>query len=379
LSAFALAPGGPFDGKVVLVTGHTGFKGSWLAEWLLMLGARVVGVALPPPTKPSLFEQLGLASRMEHHVLDIGDADGLARLVRQTQPDFVFHLAAQPLVRESYREPVATWSTNVMGTIHLLEALRDLGAEYGDQGRRCTGIFITSDKCYDNREWVHGYRENDALGGHDPYSASKAGAEIAVAAYRKSFFGIDGDERSTLGIATARAGNVIGGGDWAADRIVPDCIRHLEAGSQIRVRNPKATRPWQHVLEPLAGYLQLAAAIDDALARCDRPRLRQVCSAFNFGPALDSNRSVGELVDELLKHWPGEWLDQSEGGAPHEASRLNLVSDKAFHELRWRSSWGFSAAVSRTVGWYRGVSTSLSEAQRLTRADIEAYCAVRNE
>jgi len=376
LKPLALERGGPFDGRVVIVTGHTGFKGSWLTEWLLMLGAQVVGIALPPPSSPSLFDQLGLASRIEHHILDICDREALSRLVRETQPDFVFHLAAQPLVRRSYSEPVETWATNVMGTTHVLDALRALGFDYRREGRHCTGVFITSDKCYENREWVYGYRENDALGGHDPYSASKAAAEIVIAAYRRSYFEASG-ERSSVGIAAVRAGNVIGGGDWAVDRIVPDCIRHLSAGAEIPVRNPWATRPWQHVLEPLGGYLQLAAAIDEALASYNQPRLRQLCSAFNFGPALNANQSVGVLVEEVLKYWPGSWLDESGGQAPHEASRLNLVSDKAFHELAWSWTWDFHQVVARTIRWYKEVAASPSEARRLTQADIRAYCAAR--
>jgi CDP-glucose 4,6-dehydratase len=245
-----------YQGRTVLVTGHTGFKGAWLCEWLLMLGARVVGVALAPNTEPALFDQLGLADRIEHHILDIRHRDGLAERVLAAEPDFIFHLAAQPLVRLSYAEPVETYATNVMGTVHLLDALRELDARYKSSNRICATVFITTDKCYENREWLHAYREEDALGGYDPYSSSKAAAELAIAAYRRSYFNpARADDAPHVGIASARAGNVIGGGDWAQDRIVPDCIRHLERGEAIPVRNPISTRPWQHVLEPLAGYL----------------------------------------------------------------------------------------------------------------------------
>ena len=304
-----------YQGKTVLVTGHTGFKGAWLCEWLLMLGARVVGVALPPNTQPALFDQLGLADRLEHHLLDIRERDALAERVLATEPDILFHLAAQPLVRLSYSEPVETYATNVMGTVHLLDALRPLERHYQAVNRRCASVFITTDKCYENREWLHGYREDDPLGGYDPYSSSKAAAEIAIAAYRRSYFNTDalpgqGSARPCIGIASARAGNVIGGGDWAQDRIVPDCIRHLQRDEPIPVRNPQATRPWQHVLEPLSGYLQLAARQYQALETQDPIALQHSCTGYNFGPALSANQPVSALVAQILRHWPGQWLDQ---------------------------------------------------------------------
>jgi CDP-glucose 4,6-dehydratase len=365
-----------YDGTTVLVTGHTGFKGAWLCEWLLMLGARVVGVSLQPTIAPALFQQLGLEERLEHHILDIRDQAGLAQRVEATEPDFVFHLAAQPLVRLSYREPVATYATNVMGTVHLLDALRETEPLLEAKGRVCATVFVTTDKCYENREWLHGYREDDALGGYDPYSSSKAAAELAIGAYRQSFLSSDRRSRAPrIGIASARAGNVIGGGDWAEDRIVPDCIRHLERGEPIPVRNPAATRPWQHVLEPLGGYLLLAAHQRDALVRGDHEALRATCSAFNFGPSLLANRPVQALVEEVLLHWPGQWLDQSDPAAPHEAGRLNLAWDKAHHCLGWQPRWGFAETVERTVSWYRQVTNSVEQASMLTRADIEAYVA----
>ncbi len=365
-----------YDGKTVLVTGHTGFKGAWLCEWLLMLGARVVGIALPPNTEPALFDQLGLADRLEHHILDISDRDALAQRVLATEPDVVFHLAAQPLVRLSYAEPVETYATNVMGTVHLLDALRQLEPRYQASNRVCATVFITTDKCYENREWLSAYREDDALGGYDPYSSSKAAAELVIAAYRRSYFNPSRTgEPPSIGIASARAGNVIGGGDWAQDRIVPDCIRHLQRGEPIPVRNPAATRPWQHVLEPLAGYLQLAARQHQALQARDRTALEQTCTAYNFGPALMANQPVSALVEQILTLWPGRWADQSDATAPHEAGRLNLAWDKAFHQLGWKPRWGFAETVERTTLWYRQADTGSADVVDLTQAALQAYTA----
>jgi len=344
-------------GRRVLLTGHTGFKGSWLALWLLELGAQLTGLALQPDTEPNLFGQLGLERCLDHRVGDIRDPALLAQLVAELQPEMVFHLAAQPLVRRSYAEPAATWATNVMGTIHLLEALRCL-----DQP--CSAVLITTDKVYRNNEWLYGYRENDPLGGHDPYSSSKAAADIAIASWRSSFCGSQPGQTPHLRIASARAGNVIGGGDWAADRIVPDAMRALAKAEPIGVRNPGATRPWQHVLEPLSGYLLLAERLtaDAALA-----------GAFNFGPQLEANRSVRDLVEEVLLHWPGSWLDQSDSGAPHEASLLNLVIDKAHHQLGWAPRWDFTSTVERTVNWYRRLQQGQAIALECCRADLAAY------
>ncbi len=344
-------------GRRVLLTGHTGFKGSWLALWLLELGAQVTGVALPPETEPSLFAQLELEQRLEHRLGDIRHASLLTDLVEQTRPEVLLHLAAQPLVRRSYAEPGATWATNVMGTIHLLEALRRLQEP-------CTAVLITTDKVYRNNEWLYGYRENDPLGGHDPYSSSKAAAELAIASWRASFCGDQPHQTPHLRIASARAGNVIGGGDWAADRIVPDAMRALARGEPIGVRNPAATRPWQHVLEPLGGYLLLAERLsaDASLA-----------SAFNFGPQLEANRSVRELVEQALGHWPGRWEDQSDPQAPHEASLLNLVTDKAHHQLGWSPRWDFGTTVERTVDWYRQVQEGRTSALACCLADLRSY------
>jgi len=344
-------------GRPVLLTGHTGFKGSWLALWLLELGAKVTGFALVPETDPNLFVQLELQHRLEHRLGDIRDAALLTDLVAETRPEVVLHLAAQPLVRRSYAEPTSTWATNVMGTIHLLEALRGL-----DQP--CTAVLITTDKVYRNNEWFYGYRENDPLGGHDPYSSSKAAAELAIASWRSSFCGSLPHQSPHLRIASARAGNVIGGGDWAENRIVPDAMRALAKGEPIGVRNPEATRPWQHVLEPLAGYLQLAERLsaDPSLA-----------DAFNFGPQLEANRSVRELVAAALHHWPGSWQDQSDPQAPHEASLLNLVTDKAHHQLGWSPRWNFSTTAERTVGWYRQVHEGKATALARCLADLESF------
>ena len=355
--------GGAFAGRRVVVTGHTGFKGGWLSEWLLGLGADVTGFALAPPTDPALFDQLGLARRLRHREADVRDAHEVSRVVRETRPDFVFHLAAQSLVRESYAHPVETFATNVMGTINVLEAVRGLD-------RPCVVIVVTTDKCYLNREWFYGYREDDPLGGRDPYSASKAAAEIATAAWRASFFG-----NSPVRIASGRAGNVIGGGDWARDRIVPDCIRSLSAGRPIPVRNRLATRPWQHVLEPLAGYLWLAASLAaPTVPRHDDDASLE--SGFNFGPDSDSNRNVGELVGRVLDHWPGTWEDASDGGAPHEAKFLHLSTDKAARLLRWRPVWSFDRTIAETVGWYRDtVGLGLSGIAEHTRRQIASYSA----
>lgn len=339
-----------FRGRTVWLSGHTGFKGAWLTEWLRQLGATVHGFALAPSTEPALFDQLGLVSRMHHEIDDIRDLDHVRQSIERSQPEFVFHLAAQPLVRLSYNEPVATYATNVMGTIHVLEALRNLR-------KPCAAVLVTTDKCYENAECVHGYREIDPLGGYDPYSSSKAAAEIAIAAYRRSFF-----QNHPVRIASARAGNVIGGGDWATDRIVPDCVRALQKGAPIPVRNKVATRPWQHVLEPLSGYLWLAALLTKNPA---------VASAFNFGPAHESNRTVAELVQEVLKHWPGRWEDKSDPNAVHEAGLLQLSTDKANALLGWSPVWSFPTAVERTVQWYR----EPKQKHELTTAQIADYSA----
>lgn len=364
------AVNGIIRGKRVLVTGHTGFKGAWLCEWLLSLEAEVWGYSLPPPTEPSLFAQLDLGRRIRHHQIgDIGDAVALKAAVIRAQPDFVFHLAAQPLVRQSYATPVETYATNVMGTIHVLEALRGLT-------RPCAAVLITTDKCYENREIRHAYREEDPLGGYDPYSSSKAAAEVAIASWRRSFFPVAQVAQgkvAPVGVASARAGNVIGGGDWAQDRIIPDCMRALAKGQAIAVRNPRATRPWQHVLEPLGGYLSLGAQIHQALGQADAGRLEQLGSAFNFGPEPEANRPVREVVEEILRHWPGRWVDASVANAPHEAGLLNLAIDKARDVLGWRPRWGFATTIKQTVDWYRQGANAAPACADFTRQQIAAY------
>jgi CDP-glucose 4,6-dehydratase len=355
-----------YRGKRVLVTGHTGFKGAWLSEWLLSLGAEVGGFALPPPTTPSLFDQLGLAARMQHTLGDVRDFAAVQQAIDRFRPDFVFHLAAQPLVRLSYAQPVETYATNVMGTVHVLEAVR-LAA------RPCVVVAITTDKCYENREWVHSYREEDPMGGYDPYSSSKGAAELVIAAYRRSFFSSQLSALSSqpvVKLASARAGNVIGGGDWALDRIVPDCIRSLRAGASIPVRNKIATRPWQHVLEPLSGYLWLGACLANSQLSAFSS---QLASAFNFGPSLTSNRTVAELVQEILKHWPGEWTDKSDPHAVHEAKLLNLATDKAHHLLQWCPVWNFAETIKETVRWYRTADAEPATIPAFTRQQIESF------
>ena len=349
----------------MLLTGHTGFKGSWLLLWLLELGAEVWGYALEPEPEPNLFRQLnqGLAadtprSRNFHHYQgDLANKDELINLVDRCQPQLVFHLAAQTLVRRSYEDPLGTWATNVQGSLHLLQALKPLK-------HRCAVVMVTTDKVYENREWLYGYRENDTLGGHDPYSASKAGAELAIASWRSSFCGTAAHQTTQLHIATARAGNVIGGGDWAEDRIVPDVIRALAAREPISVRNPGSRRPWQHVLEPLGGYLRLA----EALAIDPEPP----CEAFNFGPPLGSNRQVRDLVNSIIELWPGRWIDVNDTSSPHEASLLHLQIDKAQNRLGWIPCWDYDTTISRTVGWYRAQQSGAS-ALACCLSDLKAY------
>jgi CDP-glucose 4,6-dehydratase len=354
--------GNIYSGKKVFLTGHTGFKGAWLGEWLLALGAEVTGYSIDCQ-EPSLFDQLKLANRLRDLRGDVRDLDTVSNTVSQLEPDFVFHLAAQPLVRESYVDPVGTFTTNVTGTVNVMDALRRIS-------NRCAAVMVTTDKCYHNRETPHAYSESDPLGGHDPYSASKAAAEIAIDSYRKSFF----SDSHPVALGSARAGNVIGGGDWADDRLVPDCIRALRRGEKICVRNPHATRPWQHVLEPLSGYLTLGAAIWQSADQTG-PQSSQretVSSAFNFGPHPESNRTVAHVVGEILKHWPGQWIDQKHPDAPHEAGLLDLNIEKAERILGWRPVWSFERGIDRTVSWYRAIAEK-SDPSMLTRQQIAEY------
>jgi CDP-glucose 4,6-dehydratase len=345
-----------FHGRTVLVTGHTGFKGSWLSAWLHLLGAKVVGVALDPPTNPSHFDAAEMAGILQDHRLDIRDTTSLTALMREIQPDFVFHLAAQPLVRQSYADPLETYQTNVLGTLHVLEALRTLE-------KPCVAVMVTSDKCYDNVEWLWGYRETDALGGPDPYSASKGAAELVIRSHIKSFFPRGGNVR----IAVGRAGNVIGGGDWAASRIVPDCVRAWAAGGTVDLRNPHSTRPWQHVLEPLSGYLRLAAEL------YQRPELHG--EPFNFGPPAQQNHTVLELVVEMSRHWSGvRWADVSANtSGPYESGLLKLNCDKALQLLQWHASMSFTETVRMTAEWYRVFYENPQSIAEVTLAQIREY------
>lgn len=329
--------GGAYRGKQVLVTGHTGFKGGWLSLWLRDLGANVHGFALPPAPGPGFHSVISQGTFASEVFADIRNAETLQSALGRIRPHYIFHLAAQPLVRHSYSSPVATIETNVLGTANLLEAVRRLGLSSDI-------LVVTSDKCYENRDWDHGYRESDALGGHDVYSASKAACELIVGAWRRSFF----ETSPKLGkVATARAGNVIGGGDFAADRIVPDCVQALSLRNPVRVRNPEATRPWQHVLDCLSGYLWYAAVL------ASPARDSTLSPSLNFGPPIRDNRDVRSLVNEFLRHWPGEWVDASDPTGPHEAHRLHLATDQAAAQLGWQPTWNFEEAVKTTAVWYR--------------------------
>ena len=348
-----------YKGKKVLVTGHTGFKGSWLCEWLLMLGAEVHGYALKPPTKPSLFNQLRLSRRIASHTIgDVRDLKTLARVVKAVQADVVFHLAAQPLVRESYRTPCETFAANVMGTVNLLEAVRR--AQTSDH--RCAVVCVTTDKVYENDESGRPFVEDAPLGGSDPYSASKGACEIAIQSYRRSFFS---STNSSVGVASARAGNVIGGGDWAVDRIVPDAMRAFFVGRPLVVRNSASIRPWQHVLEPLCGYLTLGEKLylDSRFAQ-----------AFNFGPRQDTVKTVAQLVRELVATSGGfEVIDRTDLTAPHEAELLMLDSRKATRLLGWKPRWNFRRTLWETSEWYKG-KHGFESATKLCQQQIRSYC-----
>ena len=350
-----------FRGKNVFITGHNGFKGSWLTAWLVSLGAEVFGYSLEPKPHEVLFDLLRLGESLKRDGRgDIRDTGALSEAILSSEPDYIFHLAAQPLVRASYRKPKETFETNVLGTVNLLEAL--IGYP-----KRCSVVVVTTDKCYENKEWLHAYREEDPMGGYDPYSASKGCAELVTAAYRSSFFS---ESDSLIKVASARAGNVIGGGDWAPERIVPDIVRSVKSGEPVSVRNRQATRPWQHVLEPISGYLWLAAHLGTPEICGYEPML--FCSAFNFGPQLESNRTVSQLVESFLKHTGGNWIDASNPTEPHEASRLNLSIDKAYHMLRWKPTWSFEACVQQTANWYQSVQNGF-DPKAATQGCIARY------
>lgn len=338
-----------FNGKKVLITGHTGFKGGWLAIWLLESGAQVSGYALQPNTDPSLFQLCHLEKKMKSSTGDVRDRERIKSVFGEIEPEIVFHLAAQPLVRLSYHQAVETYETNVMGTVNVLQACRLTPSVRAI-------VSVTSDKCYENKEWIWSYRENDPLGGDDPYSSSKACAEIIANAYQRSFFKAEGK-----GIASARAGNVIGGGDWAQYRLVPDCLRALEQKTRITVRNPDSVRPWQHVLEPLRGYLMLAAAL------CGEPE--KFSGPWNFGPEIYSDVSVREVVERIITEWGnGEWEHVPTDRSLHEAGILKLDSSKANTLLGWRPKWDVHSAISKTVQWHK---------QYMNKADMYKVCCAQ--
>lgn len=345
---------GCYRGRRILVTGHTGFKGSWLSEWLLDLGAQVSGFSKDDTEQP-IYRQLGLAGRLSSHLGEISDRHALDAVMAEARPEIIFHLAAQPLVRRSYQDPLATWQANVMGTATLLEAVRT-----HEHVRAC--VVVTSDKCYENREQIWGYRETDALGGHDPYSASKGAAELVVASWRQSFFG----KMDTCRLASARAGNVIGGGDQAEDRLVVDFVRAMRAGVPLRIRRPRATRPWQHVLEPLSGYLWLGARLLN--------EGREWAEAWNFGPDHDGMVDVESLARNLVAAWGSGSVQVDADGGPHEAGLLHLDCSKARTRLGWRGIWDVARTVHETVKWYRDVDGG-ADAKVCTRDQITAYAA----
>jgi CDP-glucose 4,6-dehydratase len=345
-----------WKGKRVLVTGHTGFKGGWLCSWLKGLGANVMGYSLPPPTKPCLFEVGGVAEGLISVIGDIGNQNDVESIMARHEPEIVFHLAAQAIVRYSYLHPVETYHTNVMGTVNILEAVRKSQSVRGV-------VVITSDKCYENREWHWGYRENDRMGGHDPYSSSKGCAELVTEAYRKSFFASDGNDHA--GIATARAGNVIGGGDWAEDRLVPDIVKGIMENRPIVIRNPNAVRPWQHVLEPLCGYLMLAERLWSEKSA--------FVGAWNFGPGEGDARPVKWVVEAIRRHWGGEVVSRRDtAGEPHEATHLRLDCSKARALLGWFPRLPLPEALKWTVDWYQAYRQGRNMKQ-ITEDQISRY------
>jgi CDP-glucose 4,6-dehydratase len=349
-----------YRGKRIFVTGHTGFKGSWMSLWLKRLGAAVTGFSLPPGPDPALFELARVGDGLTSVWGDVRDLSALSQALLAAQPAVVFHLAAQPLVRLSYADPVSTFAVNVMGTVNLLEAVRH------SPSVQAVAI-ITSDKCYDNREWVWGYRENEPMGGADPYSCSKGCAELVTAAYRRSFFGMNG----AAAVGSCRAGNVFGGGDWSADRLIPDIARAILAGKPVCLRNPDAVRPWQHVLEPVSGYLLLGARLAGSASDG-----RVYADGWNFGPNPGSDLTVEQLAKLMIEHWgQGEIEINRDKSAPHEAHTLRLDSSKARHWLDWKPVLSLEESIRWTVDWYRDFSQKPDELAELTNAQIDEYAS----
>lgn len=352
-----------FSGKRVFITGHTGFKGSWLCYWLHSLGAVIKGFSLPPVTNPNLFSSLNFSDAFESITGDINDAALLQKELVSFQPDYIFHLAAQPLVRKSYKDPLETFTTNVVGTANVLNAVRFLD-------KPCVCICITTDKVYQNNEWIYPYRENDRLGGYDPYSASKACAELVISSFTKAYFNLNTFAQHQKAIASARAGNVIGGGDWSEDRLVPDIVKALHKEEEIIIRNPNAIRPWQHVVEPLLGYMQLAL-----LLQCDAINYS---GAWNFGPQAEDNLSVLNLADIAINIWGSGSIRVTENAnAPHEARLLRLDISKAVGELNWTPKMHAAEAIKRTINWYKAFYNG-SKATDLMAEDLKHYQSLFN-
>ena len=348
-----------FKNRKVFVTGHTGFIGSWLTQWLCNLGAKVVGYSLKPPTNPSLFEDINLEKKLVHIIGNINDQSKLQKTLQEHSPEFIFHLAAQPLVKTSYDQPVETIQTNIIGTTNLLESIKKTSSV-----KVC--VVVTSDKCYENKEINYAYKETDALGGYDPYSASKAAVEIISSSYRNSFFNPNNFTEHGVSLATSRIGNVIGGGDWAEDRLVPDIMRSLSKNHEIHIRNPTAVRPWQHVLEAISGLFCLSKKMRDEPTSFAQP--------WNFGPLLDNeNLTVSQLNSQIISEWGSGNHSNISGDAHHEANLLMLDSSKAINKLNWYPVYSVKEAISKTVTWYKEYFTNKDQVEKLTQNQISEY------